>query len=91
MPDFSEGYKERGRIKLMLNDKAGATDDLKKALETSPEAAKAVEGQFSNIEQEMNGQYKTVTLTVSNVIKIRYSFTFFPFKRKKAAKTFCRK
>ena len=29
MPDFSEGYKERGRIKLMLNDKAGATDDLK--------------------------------------------------------------
>ena len=30
MPDFSEGYKERGRIKLMLNDKAGATDDLKK-------------------------------------------------------------
>ena len=58
MPDFSEGYKERGRIKLMLNDKAGATDDLKKALETSPEAAKAVEGQFSNIEQEMNGQYK---------------------------------
>ena len=58
MPDFSEGYKERGRIKLMLNDKAGAADDLKKALETSPEAAKALEGQFSNIEQEMNEQYK---------------------------------
>lgn len=58
MPDFSEGYKERGRIKLMLNDKAGAADDLKKALENSPEAAKALEGQFSNIEQEMNEQYK---------------------------------
>ena len=58
IPDFSEGYKERGRIKLMLNDKAGAADDLKKALETSPEAAKALEGQFSNIEQEMNEQYK---------------------------------
>ena len=36
MPDFSEGYKERGRIKLMLNDKAVAADDVKKALETSP-------------------------------------------------------
>ena len=42
----------------MLNDKAGAADDLKKALENSPEAAKALEGQFSNIEQEMNEQYK---------------------------------
>ncbi len=49
MPDFSEGYKERGRIRLMLNDKAGATEDLKKALETSPEAAKSFEGQFSNV------------------------------------------
>ena len=58
MPDFSEGYKERGRIRLMLNDRDGAADDLKKALETSPEAAKAFEGKFSNIEQEMNQQYK---------------------------------
>ncbi len=59
MPDFSEGYKERGRIKLMLNDKAGATDDLKKALESSPESSKQWDGQFSNIEQSMNEQYKS--------------------------------
>ncbi len=59
MPDFSEGYKERGRIKLMLNDKAGATDDLKKALEISPDAAKDIDGQFTNIERETNEQYKS--------------------------------
>lgn len=58
MPAFSEGYKERGRIKLLLNDKNGAAEDLKKALETDPETAKAVEGQFTNIEQEMVAQYK---------------------------------
>ncbi len=58
-PDFGEAYKERGRIKLQLNDKAGATDDLKKALEYDREAAKDVEGKFTNIEQEMNAQYKS--------------------------------
>lgn len=58
LPDYGEGYKERGRIKMLLNDKAGSMDDLKKALENDPEAAKALEGRFSNIEQEMNDAYK---------------------------------
>lgn len=58
MPDYGEGYKERGRIKMLLNDKAGSMDDLKKALEADPEAAKALEGKFSNIEQEMNEAYR---------------------------------
>lgn len=58
MPAFSEGYKERGRIKFLLNDKNGAAEDVKKALETNPESVKAMEGQFTNIEQKMNAQYK---------------------------------
>lgn len=58
MPDYGEGYKERGRIKMLLNDKAGSLDDLKKSIETDPEAAKALDGKFTNIEQEMNELYK---------------------------------
>lgn len=58
MPDYGEGYKERGRIKMLLNDKAGSLDDLKKAIENDPEAAKALDGKFTNIEQEMNELYK---------------------------------
>ena len=59
MPDSSECYKERGRVKLLLNDKAGAMDDVKKALECNPNAAQALDGKYSNIEQEMNDMYKT--------------------------------
>ena len=49
LPDFSEGYKERGRVRFLLHDQAGAMDDLKKALETSPDTMKALGGKFSNI------------------------------------------
>lgn len=59
MPDFAEGFKERGRIKLLLNDKNGATDDIKTAMSISPEILKEVKGKFTNIEQEMNEQYKS--------------------------------
>lgn len=58
MPESAEAYKERGRIKLQLNDKAGAMDDLKKSLECSPEAMNQLNGRFNNLEQEMNVQYK---------------------------------
>lgn len=58
MPDYGEGYKERGRIKMLLNDKAGSLDDLKKAIEADPETAKSLEGKFTNIEQEMNEAYR---------------------------------
>lgn len=37
LPDFAEGYKERGRVKFLLHDEAGAIDDLKQALRLSPE------------------------------------------------------
>ena len=59
MPDFAEGFKERGRIKLMLNDKEGAAEDLKKALEINPKTFKNIDGKFSNIETEMTEQYKS--------------------------------
>ena len=49
LPEFGNGYKERGRIKLLLHDQAGAADDLKKALEVSPEAARELEGRFTNL------------------------------------------
>lgn len=49
LPDFAEGYKERGRIKFLLHDQAGAMEDLKRALALSPEAAKEVEGHFTNL------------------------------------------
>lgn len=58
IPDFAEAYKERGRIRLMLNDKEGAMDDLKKSLELAPETGKALNGNYTNLEQEMNEQYK---------------------------------
>lgn len=58
LPDYGEGYKERGRIKMLLNDKAGSMDDLKKSIEVDPESVKTLEGQFSNIEQEMKEAYK---------------------------------
>lgn len=51
IPHFSEGYMERGRVKLMLNDKAGATEDLKKALGLSPESIRSFQGSFSNLGQ----------------------------------------
>lgn len=58
MSDFAEGFKERGRIKLLLNDKEGAADDLKQALSINPKVIDGLEGKFTNIEQEMNEQYK---------------------------------
>ncbi|MCM1108367.1 MAG: tetratricopeptide repeat protein [Clostridium sp.] len=58
VPDFAEAYKERGRIRLQLNDKQGAMDDLKKALELAPEEGKTLDGNYTNVEQEMNEQYR---------------------------------
>lgn len=48
--DFVQAYNERGRAKFLKGDKAGATVDLKKALELDPEGemAKKLEGQLTN-------------------------------------------
>lgn len=42
-PDIAELYKIRGQIKLKLNDKMGAMDDAKKAIEIDP---KMFDGKF---------------------------------------------
>lgn len=60
MPQAAGLYKERGRIKLALGDKEGSMDDLKKALELNPEEAQQVEGQFTNLAQEVEARYKSL-------------------------------
>lgn len=49
--DFAAGYKERGRIKMLLNDKDGALKDLKRALALDPHEGRDLEGVFSNLDQ----------------------------------------
>ena len=49
--DFAAGYKERGRIKMLLNDKEGALKDLKRALALDPHEGRELEGLFSNLDQ----------------------------------------
>lgn len=60
MPQSAALYKERGRIKLALGDKEGSMDDLKKVLELSPEEAIRLQGQFTNLAQEMEAHYKSL-------------------------------
>lgn len=58
LPDYAGGYHERGRVRLLLGDKEGAMDDVKRALEADPQAARTFDGTFSNLEQEMNREYR---------------------------------
>lgn len=60
MPDFAEAYKARGGVKHHLHDDAGAADDLKKSLELAPEKAKDLDGEYSNVENEMNARYRNM-------------------------------
>lgn len=48
--DFVQAYRERGRARYLKGDQAGATEDLKKALELDPEGEwlKKLEGQLKN-------------------------------------------
>lgn len=57
-PDFAEAYKQRGGVKLKLHDTAGAEDDLRKSLELAPEAVAEINGNFSNIANEMQARYR---------------------------------
>ena len=58
-PNFAQAYKERGGVRLQLHDDLGATDDLKKALELAPEEAQKVDGEFKNVQDEMEARYRT--------------------------------
>lgn len=57
-PDFAEAYKQRGGVKHRLHDEAGAAEDLKRSLELKPELAAPLEGEFSNLENRINEQYR---------------------------------
>lgn len=57
-PLFADAFKERGKVKLMKGDKAGATEDMKQALELAPEEAGKINGEFSNVEREMDAKSK---------------------------------
>lgn len=60
LPQSAALYKERGRIQLALGNKEGALDDLKKALELNPNEGEQLQGQFTNITQEMEARYKSL-------------------------------
>lgn len=55
---FGEAYLHRGAVKRHLHDDAGAADDMKAYLRLCPQAAKALEGDFTNIENLMNDRYR---------------------------------
>lgn len=57
-PKFAAAYKARGGVKNHLKDVAGAAEDLKRSLELEPELAKAVDGEYANVENEMKERYK---------------------------------
>lgn len=48
IPLFPEAYKERGRIRMILNDSKGAMEDLKKAMEQNPAIFENIDGNISN-------------------------------------------
>ncbi len=56
--NFALAYKARGQVKYHLNDSQGAAEDLKKALTLSPEVEASIDGQFTNLENEMKQRYK---------------------------------
>lgn len=55
-PEFAEAYFQRGNVRRMLHDEAGAADDLKRALELNEAIATQFSGEYSNIENQMNAQ-----------------------------------
>ena len=46
LPNCGEAYYERGRAKHQIGNVRGATDDLMRALQLSPELEKEISGQF---------------------------------------------
>ena len=51
IPQEAQLYQERGRIHLLMGDKAGAAEDLKKAIELAPEKENLISGNFNNFEK----------------------------------------
>ncbi len=61
-PFHVEAYRERGQLRLQLNDKQGAADDMQKLLEICPQEAADVNGEFSaeGIEQKTRQAYSNL-------------------------------
>ena len=59
-PDFGKAYKIRGGIKLHLNDKAGAAEDLSKSLEVEPELAREVDGEYTTLENQLKDRFRSM-------------------------------
>lgn len=57
-PDFAAAYKARGGVKNHLKDVTGAAADLKRSLELAPEKSTDYDGEYTNVENEMNDRYK---------------------------------
>lgn len=55
-PDFAEAYFQRGNVRRLLHDDAGAAEDLKHSLELNEAIAAQFNGEYSNIENQMNAQ-----------------------------------
>lgn len=51
IPQEAQLYQERGRVHLLMGDKAGAAEDLKKAIELAPEKENLISGNFNNFEK----------------------------------------
>lgn len=47
-PDNYEAYVIRGQISMFFGDKAGAADDLKRAVELNPDLLQQMSGEFRN-------------------------------------------
>lgn len=59
-PEFAEAYKARGGVRHHLKDEAGAADDLKRSLELAPEKAQELDGEYTNVENEMKAKYTSL-------------------------------
>ena len=53
-PNFAQAYHERGRVKLAKGDKQGSMEDMKRAIELSPENGANISGEYNNYEQQKN-------------------------------------
>mgnify|MGYP003187852217 FL=1 len=51
IPQDAQLYQERGRVRLLMGDKDGATEDMKKAIELAPEKENLISGHFDNFEK----------------------------------------
>lgn len=60
LPDFAAAYKARGGVKHHLKDEVGAAEDLKRCLQIAPEKAAELDGQYTNVENEMNAKYRSM-------------------------------